>query len=332
MDIDKASVRLFKHPPVICKASDVAAFLQRQGLLKKQGEGAWIAEIWLDRFKAFMSVDACDKSGVEFNLSESSSADPATLAVRLSGDASSPGAAAAEIKQCNMSPCGLFAFSLLMGLEATNLAHELMPTKRIRPPYMLTWSCYAFFIGGLLQLLVGILEVFRNNVYGATAFMSFGSFWLANGLQLLIKSYFPTEIPEDYLGEDEWGHAIRTFYLAAFVAALGVQTLQINKVTTSLICLLFTKLVFAAFEESYTWCRWTTMVLTWAVSILAFFLFGMELTNEVYGYEVFNLLPWHDVDTQAFAAAGKSGAMVIPQYALELRTARVRTTRRGRDK
>ena len=63
----------------------------------------------------------------------------------------------------------------------------------------------------------------------------------------------------------------------------------------------------------------------------------MELTNEVYGFEVFNLLPWAaEEDTQAFAAAGKSGAMVIPREAIELRTARVRTmfttTQRGREK
>ena len=63
-------------------------------------------------------------------------------------------------------------------------------------PFYATWSAYAFFIGGLLQLLVGILEVFRNNVYGATAFMAFGSFWLANGIQMLIRAYFPEEIPD----------------------------------------------------------------------------------------------------------------------------------------
>lgn len=40
---------------MICRASDVAAFLERQGLIKRQGEGAFLAEVYLDRFKAFMS-------------------------------------------------------------------------------------------------------------------------------------------------------------------------------------------------------------------------------------------------------------------------------------
>ena len=50
-----------------------------------------------------IQVEMCDKSGVEFDLSTSSTADPATLAVRLSGDPSAPGAALATINQCNMS-------------------------------------------------------------------------------------------------------------------------------------------------------------------------------------------------------------------------------------
>ena len=56
-----------------------------------------------------------------------------------------------------------------------------------------------------------------------------------------------------------------------------------------------------------------------------------ELTNEVYGYEVVNLHAWEKGETNAFAAPGRSGAMVIPQDVLELRSARVKTKSR-RDK
>mmetsp|Transcript_9786 Transcript_9786/g.29276 ORF Transcript_9786/g.29276 Transcript_9786/m.29276 type:complete len:159 (+) Transcript_9786:1-477(+) len=155
--------------------------------------------------------------------------------------------------------------------------------------------------------------------------MGFGSFWLANGLQMLIKNYFPDEIPEDLLGEDEWGHAIRTFYLAGFIGTLWFQTLRINKATTFLITVLFFKLVFAAFEESSKTCQWITMVLTWIVSIIAFVLFGLELTNEVYGREVFDLLPWDaHASESAFAAAGRTS--VLENKALALRTAPVKAT------
>ena len=54
-------------------------------------------------------------------------------------------------------------------------------------------------------------------------------------------------------------------------------------------------------------------------------------TDEVYGYEVVDLHAWEKGETNAFAAPGRSGAMVIPQDVLELRAARVKTKSR-RDK
>ena len=60
-------------------------------------------------------------------------------------------------------------------------------------------------------------------------------------------------------------------------------------------------------------------------------LFISELTNEAYGYEVVDLHAWEKGETNAFAAPGRSGAMVIPQDVLELRAARVKTKSR-RDK
>ncbi len=100
--------------------------------------------------------------------------------------------------------------------------------------------------------------------------MAFGSFWLANGIQMLIRTYFPEEIPDVYTGKDAWGHAIRYFYLAGFVGGLWIQTLKINKATTTLITFLFFKLIFGAFETSVKTCEWIAMVLTWIVSIIAY--------------------------------------------------------------
>ena len=102
-------------------------------------------------------------------------------------------------------------------------------------------------------------------------------------------------------------------------------TLISTQATTTLISFLFCKLLFAAFEVGSKTSQWITMVLTWIVSIIAFVLFISELTNEVYGYEVVDLHAWEKAEgeTNAFAAPGRSGAMVIPQDELELRAARV---------
>jgi len=43
------------------------------------------------------------------------------------------------------------------------------------------WIGYAFFYGGLAQLLAGMWEFKRQNVFGATAFSTYGAFWLGLG-------------------------------------------------------------------------------------------------------------------------------------------------------
>lgn len=36
----------------------------------------------------------------------------------------------------------------------------------------------AFFFGGLIQIIVGILEVFRGNLFGTVVFGTYGPFWV----------------------------------------------------------------------------------------------------------------------------------------------------------
>jgi succinate-acetate transporter protein len=46
----------------------------------------------------------------------------------------------------------------------------------------LSWLGYAFAYGGLCQLLAGMWEFRNRNVFGATAFSSYGGFWIGLGL------------------------------------------------------------------------------------------------------------------------------------------------------
>jgi succinate-acetate transporter protein len=48
----------------------------------------------------------------------------------------------------------------------------------------------AFFYGGLVQLLAGMWEFRNKNTFGATAFSSYGAFWMALGF----FNYFPAEL------------------------------------------------------------------------------------------------------------------------------------------
>ena len=50
---------------------------------------------------------------------------------------------------------------------------------------------YAFFYGGLAQFLAGMWEFRNKNVFGATAFSSYGAFWMGLGLWVVLVALRP---------------------------------------------------------------------------------------------------------------------------------------------
>ena len=58
--------------------------------------------------------------------------------------------------------------------------------------------CFALGFGGLAQLLAGMWEAYRGKMFGATAFSSYGAFWLSLGIYGIINDsgLFTLEGPE----------------------------------------------------------------------------------------------------------------------------------------
>jgi hypothetical protein len=75
------------------------------------------------------------------------------------------------------APLGLAAFALttfmLSGHNATFIPDVL-------------WVGLALFYGGVAQLLAGMWEFRNRNVFGATAFSTYGGFWLALGVSIVL--------------------------------------------------------------------------------------------------------------------------------------------------
>jgi len=71
------------------------------------------------------------------------------------------------------APLGLAAFALTTFLLSGHNA-SWIPDG--------IWIGVAFFYGGLIQLLAGMWEFRNRNVFGATAFSTYGGFWLSLGL------------------------------------------------------------------------------------------------------------------------------------------------------
>jgi uncharacterized protein len=76
------------------------------------------------------------------------------------------------------APLGLAAFALTTFLlSAKNAGWMTHATGN-------AWLGYAFAYGGLAQLLAGMWEFRNRNVFGATAFSTYGGFWIGLGLYI----------------------------------------------------------------------------------------------------------------------------------------------------
>jgi uncharacterized protein len=74
------------------------------------------------------------------------------------------------------APLGLAAFALTTFLLSAVNAGWAKNTSGA------DWLGYAFAYGGLCQLLAGMWEFKNRNVFGATAFSTYGGFWIGLGL------------------------------------------------------------------------------------------------------------------------------------------------------
>src|SRR3954469_16553526 len=76
-------------------------------------------------------------------------------------------------KPADPAPLGLAAFALTTFILSGHNA-SFIPD--------LIWVGLAFFYGGLIQLLAGMWEFRNRNVFGATAFSTYGGFWMSLGI------------------------------------------------------------------------------------------------------------------------------------------------------
>ncbi|MBO2466168.1 acetate uptake transporter [Actinomadura violacea] len=90
------------------------------------------------------------------------------------------------------APLGLAAFALTTFLLSAKNAQWTDGTD--------AWLGYALGYGGLVQLLAGMWEFRNRNVFGSTAFSTYGGFWIGLGLYILLvspKATAPDQVHND---------------------------------------------------------------------------------------------------------------------------------------
>jgi len=92
----------------------------------------------------------------------------------------------------------------------------------------------ALAYGGLAQLLAGMWEFKNNNAFGATAFTSYGAFWLSFWA---FNQFYADKIT----GEADLGHAVGLYLIAwgIFTAYMWIASFRVS-VAVSLVFVLLT--------------------------------------------------------------------------------------------
>jgi len=121
-------------------------------------------------------------------------------------------------KLANPAPLGLFSFA------STTLILSLInvQTDHVNTPNVVVGM--ALFVGGLCQLLAGMWEFAAGNTFGATAFSSYGGFWLSYATIFIpnsgILAAYSTPETESQLG-DALGFYLAVWFIFTFCMLIG---------------------------------------------------------------------------------------------------------------
>jgi succinate-acetate transporter protein len=136
-------------------------------------------------------------------------------------------------------PLGLAAFALTTFLLSAKNAGWMGSATGS------AWLTYAFAYGGLAQLLAGMWEFRNRNIFGATAFASYGAFWI--GLALWVR-LVATAAPPAKMLATAYGAEVGKD-LAWILLAWAIFTLLMLIVTTQLNTALF--VLFLVLEVTF---------------------------------------------------------------------------------
>jgi hypothetical protein len=104
----------------------------------------------------------------------------------------------------------------------------------------------AFFFGGLVQIIVAVLEISRGNLFGAAVFGTYGPFWVMFGA---FETLYVTSVPAAQL------NSALSLFLAVFAVVtfyLAIASLRTDLVLAVILWLIFVGLVLLSIGAGAT--------------------------------------------------------------------------------
>lgn len=207
----------------------------------------------------------------------------------------------------NPAPIGLYGFALTTAL--LQIVHTRIGGSRSGDlAGSDAWVIgFAMFFGGLAQLLAGLAEVARNNLFGYTAFVLYGGFWMSVSFVVVVNMLQTKGISPNPKAAESM-----LFLMGIPTAVLWICSFKKNK-TLSLLFGLLT----ATFFLLMAGVRHETVdkvggYFGLATAAVAFWLASAELINDIVG-EGEEIIPLGHWKRPAAPVAGKETSIDVEQ-------------------
>ncbi len=146
---------------------------------------------------------------------------------------------------------------------------------------------WTIFLGGLVQIVAGIFDYKKGNIFGGTAFSAYGFFWLAVGLSWFTQFKLGTMGMSEVADSRQLGVAFLGYLI--FTAYMTVASLETNKVLLVifiLIDVLFLGLTLNSFGIMASEAKLVAGIAEFAISMAAFYGSAANIFKCHLGYEL----------------------------------------------
>lgn len=183
-----------------------------------------------------------------------------------------------EVKHPDPSALGLFGLAMVTLVASGQKLGITTGVAGVIP--------WAIFLGAIAQLIAGVLDYKKNNVFGATAFCAYGLFWLGTATSWLVSGGSLGGTLQAAFDPRQLGFAfVGYFILTAF---LTIGSMETNKVLFLIFCcidLLFLGLSVSSFTSGaiHSAAHNLAAVSELAIALLSFYGAGANVLNNHFG-------------------------------------------------
>lgn len=184
-----------------------------------------------------------------------------------------------KITTADPSSLGLFGLAMVTLVASSQ---KLGITEGVS--LVLPW---AFFLGGIAQLIAAVLDAKHNNIFGTTAFGAFGLFWFGVGTTWLIQLGVFGETLAANVDPKQLGFAFIGYLIFSLFMTIGaLETHKVLFFIFVFIDLLFIGLSLSSFDIMYEVTHTIAGIAELCIALLSFYGCGAIVLNTHFGQVV----------------------------------------------